>query len=221
MFRSTDGLPGGGTAPDGELRIVLVAFEDFTDLDLFFMWDLLNRVHLPHWSVRIVGEAPVHRSMTGLTVPIHGPLEEANSAHAVLFTSGKGNRAKLEDAAYLARFRLDPERQLIGSICSGALLLAALGLLEGKRATTYPSAKPLLEAYGVQVVEEPFVVEGNVATAGGCLSAQYLAGWVIERLAGAELSQAVLTSCQPVGEGLYFDTDVEALPPAALAPVQP
>jgi transcriptional regulator GlxA family with amidase domain len=169
------------------------------------MWDLLKRVPLPSWSVRIVGDAAVHRSMTGLTVPVHGPLSEANAAHAVLFTSGKGNRRKIQDPHWLAQFRLDPGRQRIGSICSGALILAALGLLEGKRATTYPTAKPLLEAYGVKVIEEPFVREGNVATAGGCLAAQQLAGWVIEELATPELAAAVLESCQPVGRGLFFE----------------
>lgn len=193
------------------VRVVIVAFDGYTDLDLILMWDLLNRVHLPTWSVRILGEAPLHRSMTGLTVPTHGRVDEAATADAVLFTSGKGTRVKIADKAYLARIKVDPDRQLIGSICSGALLLAALGLLEGKRATTYPSAKALLEQYGVKVVEEPLVVEGNVATAGGCLAGQYLSAWVIERLVGREASQAVLTSCQPVGEGLSFDTDVEAV----------
>ena len=193
------------------LRVVIVAFDDFTDIDLILIWDLLNRVHLPNWSVRIVGEAKFHRSMTGLTVPIHGPLDEANVADAVLFTSGKGTRTKIVDSEYLAQFKLDPERQLIGSICSGALLLGALGLLTGKEATTYPSAKPLLELFGVRVVERPIVIEGNIATTGGCLAGQYLAGWVIERLVGSAIAQAVITSCQPVGEGLSFNTEVEAL----------
>ncbi len=196
---------------DVPLRVAIVAFDDFTDLDLILIWDLLNRVHLPNWSVRIVGESSFHRSMTGLTMPIHGPVAEANAADAVLFTSGKGTRVKIQDRDYLSRFDLKPERQLIGSICSGALILAALGLLEGKRATTYPSAKPILEQYGVEVLEEPIVIEGNVATAGGCLAGQYLAGWVIERLVGKAVSEAVITSCQPVGEGLRFETEVEAV----------
>jgi transcriptional regulator GlxA family with amidase domain len=200
---------------DSPIRVALVAFDDYTDLDLILMWDLLNRVHVSGWTVRILGEASLHRSMTGLTVPVHGPIDEAVTADAVLFTSGKGTRVKIQDEAYLARLRLDPDRQLVGSICSGALLLAALGLLKGKRATTYPSAKPLLEQYGVKVIEEPIVVEGNVATAGGCLVGQYLAAWVIERLIGRAVAQAVLTSCQPVGEGLSFDTDVEAVPTPA------
>jgi transcriptional regulator GlxA family with amidase domain len=197
---------------DHPIKVAIVTFDDFTDLDLILIWDLLNRVHLPNWSVRILGEAPFHRSMTGLTVPIHGSILEANSADAVLFTSGKGTRVKIQDESYLAQFRLNTERQLVGSICSGALLLGALGLLKGKRATTYPSAKSILEEYGVQVIEEPIVLEGNIATAGGCLAGQYLAGWVIERLVGRAMADAVITSCQPVGEGLSFETEVEAIP---------
>ncbi len=199
------------TEQNSVINIVIVTFDDFTDLDLIFIWDLLNRVHLPNWKVRIVGEGPSHRSMTGLTIPIHGPIDEVNTAHAVLFTSGKGTRAKINDHDYLAQFALDPTRQLIGSICSGALMLAALGLLAGKRATTYPTAKRILEQYGVDVIESPIVIEGNVATAGGCLAAQYLAAWVIERLVGRDIAEAVVRSCQPVGEGLSFETNVEAI----------
>lgn len=207
------------TTPSDAIRVVLVAFDDFTDVDLYLMWDLLNRVHVRGWSVRIAGEAPMHRSMTGLTVPVHGPLSETADAHAVLFTSGKGTRKKIADKDYLASFALDPERQLIGSIDSGALILAALGLLNGKRATTYPSAKPILESYGVEAVERPLVIEGNVATAGGCMSGGFLACWVIERLVGKAIADAVHTSWQPVGEGLFFDSAVEALPTAVRAPV--
>lgn len=203
-------MPGSVDSSGEDVRISIVAFDDFTDIDLILVWDLLNRVHLPGWNVSLVGDSPFHRSMTGLTIPMHGPLSEANTADAVLFTSGKGTRAKIRDADYLAQFQLNPERQLIGSVDSGALLLAALGLLDGKRATTYPSAKPLLEQYGVSVVEEPLVIDGNVATAGGCMSGQYLAHWVMERLVGKPIADAVITSWQPVGEGLFFSTDVEA-----------
>lgn len=197
------------------IRVAVVAFDDFTDLDLIILWDLLNRVHLPNWSVRLVGDASTHKSMTGLTIPIHGGLAEANEADAVLFSSGKGSRAKIADCAYLAQFSLDPARQLVGSLCSGALLLAALGLLNGKSATTYPSARSLLEAYGVQVLERPIVINGNIATAGGCLAGQYLVRWVVERLVGKPVADAVIESCQPVGEGLFFSSRVESFQSAA------
>jgi len=187
------------------MDVVIVAFDDFTDVDVFFMWDLLKRVRAPGWSVRILGDKPHHTSSTGLPVPTHGPLTAANDAGVVLFTSGLGTRAKCQDADWLAHFRLDPSRQLVGSMCSGALILAALGLLDGKQATTYPSAKRRLEGFGVEVVERPFVAEGNVATAAGCLAVQYLVGWVIERTVGEEARAEVLRSVQPVGEGLSFE----------------
>jgi transcriptional regulator GlxA family with amidase domain len=191
------------------VKVSVIAFDDFTDIDVFFMWDLLKRVKFRSWDVRILGEGSHHTSSTGLTIPMHGHVSEANDADAVLFASGPGTRKKCKDEAFLREFALDPSRQMIGSMCSGALILAALGLLEGKRATTYPSAKRLLEGYGVTVVERPFVLEGNVATAAGCLAAQYLAGWVIERGAGAPVRDLVLKSIQPVGEGLSFeDADI-------------
>jgi N-acetylglutamate synthase-like GNAT family acetyltransferase len=159
-----------------------------------------------------LGEKQKHVSATGISVDTHGRVEEANNADCVLFVSGQGVREKIADGGWLRRFKLDPERQLIGSICSGSLILAKLGLLDRKTATTYPTSKALLESFGVDVVEQPFVVSGNVATAGGCLAQQYLIGWVIENLAGADWKRLVLRSIQPVGEGLFFD-DLESLQP--------
>lgn len=57
---------------------------------------------------------------------------------------------------------------------------------------------------GITVEEKPFIQHGNVATSGGCLAAQYIVGWVIERKANKEWTDLVLKSIQPVGEGLSF-----------------
>jgi transcriptional regulator GlxA family with amidase domain len=187
------------------MDIAIVAFDDFTDLDVFLPWDLLNRVRRPDWRVRILGENAQLRSAAGLAIPTHGRLEEASGAAAVLFTSGPGARRLYRDPDFLGRFRLDPARQLVGSMCSGALILAALGLLDGKRATTYPTSRALLAEFDtVEIVEQAFVQEGKVATAAGCLAGADLAGWVIAELAGSELRDDVLRSVQPVGRGLSF-----------------
>lgn len=182
------------------MDIRIVTFDDFTDLDLFILWDLLNRVELPGWRVRLLGDAASHTSSTGVEVKMHGPLAEADAADAVLFCSGRGTRRLMRDEKFLSAFRLDESRQLVGAIDSGALLLGALGLLKGKRATTYPSPelKGLLEGMGVRVVWESFVREGNVATAAQCLAGQQLAGWVIETLAGAERKERALKSVAPL-----------------------
>lgn len=191
-------------------NIAIVTFEKFTDIDLWLMWDLLNRVRVPDWNVKIVGSAATHTSQTGIPVSTQASLDFADYADAVLFVSGPGTRECIKNDEWLSKFELDPERQLIGSICSGSLILAKLGLLDGKTATTYPTARQLLESFGVEVVEKPFVADGNIATAGGCLAQQYLVGWVIEKLANKDWSELVLRSIQPVGEGLFFD-DVERL----------
>ena len=191
------------------MKISIVIFDEFTDIDLFLMWDLLNRVRVADWEVRIVGDKSHHISTTGLTTATHGSIEEANQSDVVLFVSGLGTRLKMRDEGWLSRFNLNPEKQMIASVCSGALLLAALGLLEGKTATTYPTTKQELETFGVTVEEAPFIAHGNVATSGGCLAAQYVVGWVIERKADKAWKELVLKSIQPVGEGLKFSDTTE------------
>jgi putative intracellular protease/amidase len=186
-------------------KIAIVIFDKFTDLDLWLMWDLLNRVRAADWEVKILGEKETHFSATNIEVKTHGQIEEANDADAVLFVSGQGTRERIADENWLSKFNLNSEKQLIGSICSGSLILARLGLLNGKTATTYPTSRKVLENLGIEVVEKPFVVHKNIATAGGCLAQQYLVGWVIENLADAEWKRLILKSIQPVGEGLFFD----------------
>ena len=188
-------------------------FDSFTDIDLFLMWDLLNRVRLPEWEVRIIGENSHHVSTTGVMIATHGIIEEANHSDVVLFVSGRGTLTKMHDEHWLSRFNLNPERQMIASVCAGSLLLAALGLLKGKTATTYPTTKQMLEGLGVTVEEKPFIEHGNIATSGGCLAAQYIVGWVIERKADKGWKDLVLKSIKPVGEGLSFSdaTQLEKL----------
>jgi transcriptional regulator GlxA family with amidase domain len=192
------------------MKIAIVIFDKFTDIDLFLMWDLLNRVRVENWEVKILGESDRHVSVTNVEIKTHGRIEEANDADAVLFVSGQGTRAKMVDQDWLSRFHLNAQRQFIGSICSGSLLLAALGLLDNKTATTYPTSRAALENFGVEVVEKPFVAHGRVATAGGCLAQQYLIHWVVENLADKDWADLIVKAIQPVGEGLFF-ADAENL----------
>jgi putative intracellular protease/amidase len=200
------------------MLIAQIVFDDFTDLDVFLCWDLLHRVRHPDWSVKLLGTAPTHTSRTGLPIPMHGTIEQAREADAVLFASGPSTRQLRFDHAYLRRFELAPERQLIGSMCSGALLLAALGLLEGKRATTHPVVVQLLRDAGVDVLEQPFVREGKLATAAACLAGVDLAAWVIESLLGGEARDAALAEVRPVGRELPERANIGSVVPQNQAP---
>jgi transcriptional regulator GlxA family with amidase domain len=184
--------------------VTIVAFDKFTDIDVFLAWDLFNRVKLreKNWHVKIVGSETKHTSVTGVTLDMQGTIEDCNNADVVFFASGPGTRKLIKDPEYLSKFKLNPDQQIICSMCSGSLILAALGLLNGITATTYPTAINELKSYGIEVEEKALVVHGNIATAAGCLAAIDLVGFVIEKLLGAEVREDVIASVQPVGKGL-------------------
>ncbi len=186
-------------------KAVIVAFDNFTDIDIFMPWDLLNRVRFCNKSfqVKIVGTKASHKSSCGIDLAMQGNIEECNNADLVFFGSGSGTRALYKNKEYLERFHLDPEKQIICSMCSGALLLAGLGLLRNKTATTYPSVMKELREMEVIVVEDQHLVtHGNIATAAGCLAAVDLMGWAIEKLFDTNTKQEVIDSVLPAGQGL-------------------
>ena len=185
-------------------KITIVAFDNFTDIDVFLAWDLFNRVRLIHkdWEVKIVGTEAKHLSVTGISIDMQGTIEDCKDADVVFFSSGPGTRKVIKDPVYLQRFHLNPEKQIICSMCSGALILAALGLLDGLSATTYPTAVEALKSYGVEVENKDLVTHGNIATAAGCLAAIDLVGYCIQKLAGADTKERVLASVQPIGKGM-------------------
>jgi transcriptional regulator GlxA family with amidase domain len=121
-------------------------------------------------------------------------------AEAVIVGSGIQTREIAANPALMGQLKLDPSRQLIGAQCSGTLLLARLGLLGSVPACTDLTTKPWVQDAGVEVLDQPFYAQGNVATAGGCLASQYLAAWIIMRTEGEEAAKSALHYVAPVGE---------------------
>jgi len=189
-------LPGRATT----MRVAILTFDGFNELDSFIALGLLNRLKADGWKAEITSPSAQVTSMNGLTVTAQQPLEFANDADAVVFGSGIYTRAIAENSALLDRLQLDPLRQLIGAQCSGALLLARLGLLADMPACTDLTTKPWLIAAGVRVEDAPFHARGPVATAGGCLASQYLAAWLMLRGAGEAAAVQALHYAAPVGE---------------------
>ncbi len=186
--------------PTPAMHIAILTFEGFNELDSLIALALLNRVRVDGWRATIASPAPWVTSMNGVVLQSQTTLAEANEADAVIVGSGVLTRELVLDTALMAQIRLDPARQLIGAQCSGTLMLAKLGLLDGVPACTDLGTKPWVQEAGVNVVNQPFIAHGNVATAGGCLAAVYLAGWVIARLAGIEAAEAAIHYVAPVGE---------------------
>jgi transcriptional regulator GlxA family with amidase domain len=183
------------------VHIAILTFEGYNELDSLIALGVLNRVRKPGWRVSIATTAPRVRSMNGVVIESMASLEEACAADAVIVGSGMQTREVVADPAIMGQLRrLDPSRQLIAGQCSGAFVLAKLGLLAGVPACTDLVSKPWVVAAGVEVLNQPFFAKGNVATAGGCLASHYLASWVIARLEGREAAESALYYVAPVGE---------------------
>jgi transcriptional regulator GlxA family with amidase domain len=84
----------------------------------------------------------------------------------------------------------------VAAVCTGALLLAAAGLLRGRPAVTHPAAVDELRAGGAEIIEARVVDDGDVVTSGGVTAGLDLALWMVERFAGPQLASAVEKSLQ-------------------------
>jgi transcriptional regulator GlxA family with amidase domain len=182
------------------MHVAILTFEGYNELDSLIALGVLNRVTTTDWRVSIASPTPRVRSMNGVVIESMASLEEARVADAVIVGSGMRTREVVADAELMSRLRLDPSRQLIAGQCSGALILAKLGLLNGVPACTDLTTKPWVIEAGVEVLNQPLFAKGNVATAGGCLASQYLAGWIIARTEGVEAAREALYYVAPVGE---------------------
>ncbi len=200
------------------MNIALVTFDGFNEIDTFVALTILNRVKRLDWKVQIVSPTEQIISMNAIAIQAQQPLAFANNADVVLFGSGLYTQQIIQNPEIIATFQLDSTKQLIGSQCSGALILARLGLLHNRIATTDLTTRPHLTELGVEVCDRPFVADGNIATAGGCLAAQYLAGWVISRCLGNIERDKALQSVAPVGEQeAYLSHVASILEPEALS----
>jgi transcriptional regulator GlxA family with amidase domain len=182
------------------MHIAILTFEGYNELDSLIALGVLNRVKTPGWRVSIASPTPRVRSMNGVVIESMASLEEGSAADAVIVGSGMQTREVVSDPTLMARLQLDPSRQLLAGQCSGTLILAKLGLLDGVPACTDLTTKPWVVDAGVEVLNQPFFAEGDIATAGGCLASHYLAAWMIARLEGVDAAESALHYVAPVGE---------------------
>jgi len=183
------------------MHIAILTFDGFNELDSLIALGILNRIKRPGWRVALASPSETVTSMNGVRLYRQACLDEVESFDAVLVGSGVRTREIAQDAAMMNSLtRLDPERQLIGAQCSGTLLLAKAGLLNGVPGCTDLTTKPWVQEAGIEVLEQPFFAQGNLATAGGCLASIYLAAWMLARLAGRDAAAEALHYVAPVGE---------------------
>lgn len=182
------------------MQIAIVTFDRFNEIDTFVAAYILNRARRASWVTHLTAPTETLTSMSGVQVQRQQPLSFAREADVVIVSSARSTGEVVQDAALMGELRLDPTRQLIAGQCSGALILARLGLLHDMPVCTDLATKPWVVATGARVLEQPFYAQGNVATVGGCLGSYYLAAWILARTLGRAEAEEALGYVTPVGE---------------------
>ncbi|HWE22555.1 MAG TPA: DJ-1/PfpI family protein [Myxococcales bacterium] len=146
-------------------RIGFVLFPRLTQLDLTGPFEVFGR--LAGAQVLLVGSGEA-RSDTGLLLRPDAGFADAPQLDVVCVPGGPGVNAAMEDEATLSFLKRQAERaSWVTSVCTGALVLGAAGLLRGYRATTHWLSLDLLSAFGAIPVRERVVVDRNRVTGGG------------------------------------------------------
>jgi transcriptional regulator GlxA family with amidase domain len=143
-------------------------FDELTLLDLVGPLQVLKGLPAPY-QVVVVGErvAPMTTD-SGLAITPDKRFEDVPRPFAVVVPGGPGSVASMANESVQGYLRSAAKTATVmGSVCTGALVLAATGLLEGRRATTHWAYARELEKLGARYVRERFVEDGNFITGAG------------------------------------------------------
>jgi transcriptional regulator GlxA family with amidase domain len=185
---------------DAAMIIEILLFDGFDELDAVGPWEVLANAARARDDVEVAlvtaAGARTVRASHGLEVLAHGAPSERPDV-LVVPGGGWGDRAPQGAWAEVQRGVL-PQAiaarhaagTTVASVCTGALLVAAAGLLEGRPATTHHTALDDLARYGARVVRDRVVDDGDILSAAGVTSGIDLALHLVERRLGADLATA-------------------------------
>ncbi len=202
---ASDPVEDDVTTPEhdpSEIRIAFLLFPDLTQLDLTGPAQVLSRV--PGARIEYVAATldPVP-SDCGLSLVPTVTIAEAAPADVLVVPGGDGAFDAMLDPEIVGFVRREAERATwVTSVCTGAFVLGAAGLLAGKRATTHWASKPMLAAFGATPVDERVVDDGSIVTAAGVSAGIDMALWFASELAG-----------QPAAERIQLQIEYDPQPP--------
>ncbi|MET7653833.1 MULTISPECIES: DJ-1/PfpI family protein [unclassified Streptomyces] len=174
------------------MQIAVVVYDRFTALDVVGPYEMLSRA--PGAETVFVAEerGPVRTETGFLAVTADRALSEVPAPDIVIVSGGPGQSALMDHEPLLDWLRTaDATSTWTTSVCSGSLLLAAAGLLEGRRATSHWLALGQLEAFGVEPTGERVVFDGKYVTAAGVSSGIDMGLALLGRIAGDDHARAV------------------------------
>ena len=174
------------------MQIAYLLYDRFTALDIIGPHEVLNSVP-GNESIFVAEEAgPVRNESGNLALVADASIDEVRGPDIVVIPGGFGNRVLLEHEPLHEWIRAVHETSTwTTSVCTGALLLAAAGLLDGVPATTHWLARDLLAELGAKPVRERVVQQGKIVTAAGVSSGIDMALRLVQQTNGDEVAQAV------------------------------
>jgi transcriptional regulator GlxA family with amidase domain len=174
------------------MNIAIPIFDRITALDAVGPYEVVSR--LPGATVRFIAASPgPYRTETRfLALMADAALEELTDPDVIIVPGGFGTRELMEDETMLGWLRQAHETSTwTTSVCTGSLLLAAAGLLDGLEATTHWMALDMLAQYGAKPVSRRVVEQGKIITAAGVSSGIDMALTLAARIAGDDVAQAI------------------------------
>jgi len=174
------------------MQIAIPLYERFTALDAVGPYEVLSR--LPGAEVIFVAaqRGPVRTDTKMLAMTADATFDEVRAPDVLMLPGGFGTRPLLTDEAMLDWVRGAHEAsEWTTSVCTGSLLLAAAGLLDGLEATTHWAAAGELEALGARYVERRVVEQGRIVTGAGVSAGIDMALTLAARIAGDDIAQAI------------------------------
>jgi putative intracellular protease/amidase len=195
------------------VQITIPLFDRFTALDAVGPYEVLSR--LPGATVRFLGpeRGAVRADTRMLTIATDGVWEDVPTPDVLVVPGGFGTRGLLKEERILRWLRQAHEHSAwTTSVCTGSLLLAAAGLLEGIDAATHWAARDLLESLGARPVAERVVERGKIITAAGVSAGIDMALVLAGRIAGDEVAQAIQLSIEYDPDPPYGTGSLEKAP---------
>ncbi|MFE7854878.1 DJ-1/PfpI family protein [Streptomyces sp. NPDC057403] len=174
------------------MQIAIVLFDGFTALDAVGPYETLGR--LPDSETVFVAErtGPVRTDNALLALTADRTLAEVPRPDVVVVPGGPGQTGQMDNGALLDWIRAaDAASTWTTSVCTGSLLLAAAGLLRGRRATSHWLALDELKRFGAEPTGERVVTDGKYVTAAGVSSGIDMGLALVGRIAGDFVAQAV------------------------------
>ncbi|MBI0384418.1 DJ-1/PfpI family protein, partial [Streptomyces albiflaviniger] len=174
------------------MQIAILLYDRFTALDAVGPYEVLSRIPGAEVVFTAARSGPVVTDMGSLALTAAVPLSEVTAPDIVLVPGGPGTADHLSDEPTLDWLRgVDAATTWTTSVCSGSLLLAAAGLLAGRRATSHWGCLDELAALGADPVTERVVFEDKYATAAGVSAGIDLALRLTGRIAGDRTAEAI------------------------------